>query len=112
MKHIKLLIVIFLAMFVFANRPVKAQDQEKLDFTVEWKNDSSSVILLKIDKGVEPFIAYIYEGSPYKDGKLLIKEENLFEKTIELKIAMRKEVFVCVYKDDTNNSCKLLKVNE
>ena len=112
MKHMLCFVFIMATMVIVPLTNIKAQD-EKIEFSVTWKeNTDKAIIVVTINNGTPPFTFFVYEGSPFKDGKLISKTENITSKTFEVEIDKKMKVFVCVYKDDSNYVGKLLEIGE
>lgn len=79
-----------------------AQD-EKVQFTAEWKkNTDKSILVITVTKGTAPFTFFVYDGSPFKNGKQISKTENITNKSFEVEIDKKMKVYICLYKDESN----------
>jgi hypothetical protein len=86
---------------------------EKVEFNAKWKqNVERAVIVITITNGEAPFTFFVYDGSPFKGGKLISKTENVITKTFEVEIDKKMKVYVCLFKDEKNINCKWLDISE
>jgi hypothetical protein len=109
MQRFILLAVTFLTLFFSPVSKINAQD-EKVDFTASWKQDSTkAIIVVNITKGNAPFTFFVYDGSPFDKGKLLSKTENITNKTFEVEMNKKMKVYVCVFKDNKNATSKWIE---
>lgn len=112
MQRVVLLSIIS-AFFLFCSiSKIQAQEQ-KVDFTANWKADSTkNVVIINIIKGQLPVDCYIYNNSPFKGGHLISSTKNISKSSIEIVLEVKQQVYICLYKDDTNICGKWLKITE
>ena len=103
--------IVFIAFLAFSSNTIFAQDN-KIDFKVEWKNDSvNNVIKVTILSG-EPARIMIYDNAPLDNGKLISKTDILSKKYLEIITDKKINLCVCVIKDATNFNCKWLDIEK
>jgi hypothetical protein len=112
MQRVVLLSIIS-AFFLFCSISKTQAQEQKVDFTANWKADSTkAIIVVNITKGNPPYTFFVYDGSPYNGGKQISKTENIQKNSFEIEIERKMKVFICVYKSENNFIQKELDVTE
>jgi len=86
---------------------------DKLEFTASWDAKlNKNIINITITQGTVPVTCYVYESSPFTGGLLIKQIDNIDKRKFEVELDSRKDVYVCVYKDENNLAAKWVRISK
>lgn len=86
---------------------------DKVEFTASWEvKTKKNILSITLTQGSLPVNCYVYESSPFTGGLLIKQIENIDKRKFEIELDSRKDVYVCVYKDENNLAAKWVRISK